>query len=102
VKTLGLDERLTAGVAQLDPSGDINKGIARLLLFKERRNLTKYELMRRNFERKYECNFVIFKEKAAEGKLNYKEEQDFFDWDMAITGTSDIKEKIDCLEELIK
>ena len=40
--TLCLDERLVTGVTQLDPSGDINKGIANLLLIKERRDLIKY------------------------------------------------------------
>ncbi|MEK9148784.1 MAG: hypothetical protein AAB267_01915 [Candidatus Desantisbacteria bacterium] len=101
METLCVDERLVTGVAQLDPSGDLNKGIAKLLLIKERRDLTKYELMCRNFKRKYECDFAIFKKRATEKELGHKEEQDFFDWDMAITGIVDIKEKIDSLEGLM-
>lgn len=31
MNTLCLDERIVTGVAQLDPLGDINKGIANLL-----------------------------------------------------------------------
>lgn len=102
IKTLDLDERLIAGVTKIDPSGDINKGIAKLLFLKEHRDLVKYELMSRNFERKYESDFASFKKKAVKSDLGYKEEQDFFDWDMAVTGAADIKEKIGYLERLIK
>ncbi len=99
--TLCLDERLVTDVTQLDLSGDINKGIANLLLIKERRDLIKYELMCKNFKKKYECDLTSFKKKVTEEKLGYKEEQDFFDWDMAITGIIDIKEKINSLEGLM-
>lgn len=98
METLCLDERLVTNIAQLDPSGDFNKGIANLLLIKERRDLMKYELMCRNFKKKYECDFASFKKKVIKDKFGYKEEQDFFDWDMAITGIADIKEKINSLE----
>ena len=46
--------------------------------------------MCRNFKKKYECDFTSFKKKVVEDKLDYEEEQDFFDWDMAITGIVDI------------
>lgn len=57
--------------------------------------------MCRNFKKKYECDFTSFKKKVVEDKLDYEEEQDFFDWDMAITGIIDIKEKINSLEGLM-
>jgi len=97
-----LNERLRTSVAQLDPSGDLDRGVARLLLEKKRRDLTKYEFMRQHFTKKYGIDFQFFKKQVTGKDIEYEKEQDFFDWDMATTAIEDLREEIAYLEGLIK
>jgi hypothetical protein len=102
METLTLDKGLTDRITQLDASGDINTAVAKLLLMKNQRELTKYELICKNFEKKYKTDFVNFKSKINRDEIDYHTEQDFFDWDMAITAIEDIKKEIEYLKGIIK
>ena len=97
-----VNERLRSSVAQLDLSGDLNRAVARLLLEKKRRDLTKYELMRQHFTNKYGVDFQSFKKQVAGKDIEYEKEQNLFDWDMATTAIEDLREEIAYLEGLIK
>jgi len=97
-----LDERLKNSVAQLDPSGNLDRAIARLLLEKKRRDLAKYELMCRRFRQKYNADFQSFKNQVVEKDVTYEKEQDFFDWDMALTAIEDLKAEIPHWESFLK
>jgi len=97
-----LNDRLKTSVAQLDPSGDLDRAVARLLLEKKRRDLIKYVLMCQYFSKKYRMDFSSFKKQVVGKDVEYEKEQDFFDWDMAITAIEDLREEIAYLEGLIK
>lgn len=103
METSVLNEQLIDRVIQLDPSGNINRAVASLLLMKNRRDLVKYELMCKNFQQKYRTNFSIFKEEISQkAETDYQKEQDFFDWDMAITTIDELKEEINYLQRFVE
>ena len=93
---------LESALERLEPTGDYNLSLAKVLLTHARRNFVKYHLMNRNFEKKYGMNFSEF---AASGFMKeppFEVEQDFFDWDMSTTGMDDLRQEITTLEELIR
>lgn len=92
---------LESSLERLEPTGDYNQSLARVLLAHARRNLAKYDLMIRNFEKKYDMSFTEFLDSDRMKEPAFEVEQDFFDWDMAITGLEDMRQEIQLLEALI-
>ena len=82
------------------PTGDYNQSLAKVLLAHARRNLAKYELMIKNFEKKYGMAFATFSDSDLMKEPAFEVEQDFFDWDMAVTGLEDMRQEIQLLEAL--
>ena len=86
-----LNPKIKEAIAHLDPNGDFGEGVARLYKEKIFRDTVKYELMIKNFKKKYKMDYHSFKEKVKNEDVTFEEEQDFFDWDMAITAIQDLK-----------
>lgn len=97
-----LNDKLKNAIAQLDPSGNFDRAIVKLFLEKKRRDLAKYKLMCRRFSQKYNTNFQSFKSQIVEKDVTYEKEQDFFDWDMAITAIEDLNSEISDLESVLR
>ncbi|KPA10449.1 hypothetical protein MHK_009346 [Candidatus Magnetomorum sp. HK-1] len=60
-----------------------------------RRKINKYEYLIINFEQKYKMTFEAFEKEYLNNNDHTVIEQDYFDWDMAITILEDIHEYID-------
>lgn len=92
---------LESSLERLEPTGDYNQSLAKVLLAHARRNLAKYDLMTKNFEKKYGMSFAEFSNSDLMKEPAFEVEQDFFDWDMAVTGLEDMHQEIQLLEALI-
>jgi hypothetical protein len=92
---------LESSLERLEPTGDYNQSLAKVLLAHARRNLAKYDLMVKNFEKKYGMSFAEFSNSDLMKEPAFEVEQDFFDWDMAVTGLEDMHQEIQLLEALI-
>ena len=92
---------LTKSASRLFPNLSTNEILAELLLERAQRNLIKYQTAARRFETKYATNFTNFRRAILEGQPSSEVEQDYFDWELAITGIDDMKEEIEQLQELI-
>jgi len=92
---------LESSLERLEPTGDYNQSLAKVLLAHARRNLAKYDLMIKNFEKKYGMSFAEFSDSDLMKEPAFEVEQDFFDWDMAVTGLEDMHQEIQLLEALI-
>ena len=90
---------LESSLQRLEPTGDYNQSLAKVLLAHARRNLAKYDLMIKNFEKKYGMAFAEFSESDLMKEPAFEVEQDFFDWDMAATGLEDMHQEIRLLVE---
>ena len=87
-------KRLFPGLSQ-------NEALASLLLERAQRNLIKYQSQARQYEARYGHSFDQFRRLVIENKPNPEQEQDYFDWELAVTGAEDMKVEIDRLSELL-
>ena len=91
---------LESSLERLEPTGDYNQSLAKVLLTHARRNVAKYNLMIKNLEKKYGLSFAEFSDSDLMKEPAFEVEQDFFDWDMAVTGLEDMRHEIQLLEAL--
>ncbi len=78
-----------------------DEALASLLLERAQRNLIKYESQARQYESKYGQHFAEFRQLIVEGSPDSEQEQDYFDWELAVTGADDMKLEIDRLSHLL-
>ena len=62
-----------------------------LLIERAQKNLIKYQTTAREFETKYAQTFEFFRKKILSSKTDSATEQDYFDWELAVTGVADMK-----------
>jgi len=85
---------------RLMPDRTPEEALAALLLDEARRNLMKYRAMDRRFQQKYQTTFAEFRQKVVGADTSFEGEQDYFDWELAITGIGEMEEEIRNLETL--
>ena len=85
---------------RLMPDRTPEEALAALLLDEARRNLMKYRAMDHRFQQKYQTTFAEFRQKVVGADTSFEEEQDYFDWELAITGIGEMEEEIRSLETL--
>jgi translation initiation factor 2 alpha subunit (eIF-2alpha) len=97
-----LNTNITSSVRRLFPNLTPEQAMVELLLERAQKNLIKYETMARQFHEKYGVSFAAFRKKAAAGKVSADEEQDYFDWELAVTGIDDMQAEIKRLKAMSK
>ena len=98
---MSIDSTILQGsIQRLFPELDTDEVLAELLLERARRNLVKYRTMAREFEAKYSTDFQTFRQQVLESEAAFEAEQDYFDWEMAVTGIEDMQEEIARLQSL--
>jgi hypothetical protein len=93
---------LESSAKRLFPNRKPEQAIAELLLERAQKNLIKYQSMARQFQEKYAVTFESFRKKMLASKLNSIAEQDYFDWELAVTGVEDMQDEIKKLKPLSK
>jgi hypothetical protein len=91
---------LRSSVDRLMPDRTPEEALAALLLDEARRNLMKYRAMDRRFQQKYQTTFAEFRQKVVGADTSFEEEQNYFDWELAVTGIEEMQEEIRKLEAL--
>ncbi len=91
---------LQVSVQRLFPDLDPEEALAELLLERARKNLIKYRIMSRQFEAKYNQDFVAFQQRILSSEPAFEMEQDYFDWEMSVTGIEDMEEEVERLKHL--
>ncbi len=87
---------------QLFPSLELDQVLAELLLERAQKNLIKYRTMAHQFEAKYNQDFETFRQVILRSEPAFEAEQDYFDWEMAVTGIADMEEEIGRLKDVIQ
>jgi len=85
---------------RLFPNLSLDQAMAELLLERAQKNLIKYQAMSRQFEAKYHQDFETFRQRVLESEPTEQVEQDYFDWELAVTGIADMTEEIKRLRNL--
>ena len=91
---------LETSAKRLFPNRKPEEAMAELLLEKAQKNLIKYQSMARQFHEKYAMSFDSFRKKMLASKLDSKSEQDYFDWELAVTAIEDMQSEIKKLKSL--
>lgn len=86
---------------RLFPNLDFDQVFAQLLLERAQKNLIKYRTAVRNFETQYGVDFPTFRQQILAGQPSFEVEQDYFDWELAVTATGDMEDEIKRLRRLI-
>ena len=91
---------LETSARRLFPDLSLDQVLAELLLERTRRNLIKYQTMARRFEAKYQQPFPTFRRWILSSEPSSEVEQDYFDWELAVTGIEDMEQEIERLSAL--
>jgi len=91
---------LQASAQRLFPDLSLDQVLAELLLERAQKNLIKYKTMVRQFEARYSQNFEAFRQDVMRSEPSFEVEQDYFDWELAVTGLADMEEEIRHLRSL--
>jgi hypothetical protein len=91
-----------ASARRLFPNLSLDQVMAELLLERAQKNLIKYRAMAHQFETKYDQDFEAFRQKILHSEPAFDVEQDYFDWEMAVTSITDMEEEIKRLEGLVR
>lgn len=92
--------RLASSAQRLFPDRDMDAVMVELLLEKAQKNLVKYRVMAHQLQAKYDADFDAFRERVLASQPAYEVEQDYFDWELAVTGISDMEAEIELLRHL--
>jgi len=92
--------QVEASAKRLFPDLSVEQVLAELLLERAQKNLVKYQTMARQFEVKYKQDFAAFRAQVLSSRPESEVEQDYFDWELAVTGVTDMAEEIQRLKSL--
>ena len=99
---MALPITIESSAKRLFPNLQPQQAIVELLLERAQKNIIKYQTAAREFETKYSQNFETFRKKILSSKPDSATEQDYFDWELAVTGIADMKDEIKRLKALQK
>jgi hypothetical protein len=91
---------LETSARRLFPDKTLEQALAQLLLERAQKNLIKYQSMSRQFEIKYNESFQDFRQRVLNSTPAFNVEQDYFDWELAITGIADMEKEIERLNDI--
>ena len=97
-----LSANIESSARRLFPNLTPEKALVELLLERAQKNLIRYQALARQFEAKYGQDFESFRQKVLAHELDSLSEQDYFDWELAVTGMADMQEEIKRLKTLSK
>lgn len=96
--SVNITTSVEASARRLFPNMSLDQVLAELLLERAQKNLIKYQTMARQFEAKYGQDFETYREMVLGSESTFEAEQDYFDWELAVTGIADMKEEIERLK----
>ncbi len=94
MERLQIDDDIIDSIEKIEPERSPGRSILRLLEKEVIKRITKYQLMIHGLEKKYRMTFDEFERKTRGSKSAFAEEQDYYDWDMAITAMEDMEQEL--------
>ena len=89
-----IDTEILNTIGKIEPEHSLDRSILRLLEKEVVRKITKYRFIIHGFEKKYCTTFDEFEMGIRESKPAFAEEQDYYDWDMAVTALEDMEQEL--------
>ena len=89
-----IDTELLNIIGKIEPEHSLDRSIFKLLEKEVVRKITKYRFIIHGFEKKYRTTFDKFEMRIRQSKPAFSEEQDYYDWDMAVTALEDMEQEL--------
>jgi hypothetical protein len=97
--SIHVSSSIEASARRLFPNLSLDQAVRQMLLERAQKNLIKYQTMRRQYQDKYGMDFEVFRQIILSSDPAQEEEQDYFDWELAVTGIADMQTEIDQLKK---
>jgi len=91
---MNVSANIELSARRLFPDKRLEEAVLSLLLERAQKNLIKYQTLARGYQEKYKTTFENFREEVMSSEPAFEKEQDYFDWELAMTGIADMKEEI--------
>lgn len=95
MEQIQIDAEILNSISKIAPERSLDRSVLRLLEGEVIKRITKYRIMIKGFEKKYGVNFDEFEKNIKKSKPGFIEEQDYYDWDMAITAMEDMEQELE-------
>lgn len=93
-------DTVSSSAQRLFPNLSLEAVLAHLLLEHAQKHLIRYQSMIHQFEAKYGQPFERFRQQILTSTPDFATEQDYFDWEMAVTAADDMKAEITRLKAI--
>ena len=93
---------LRRSVQRIMPAPSFEESLVKLLAIQVRRNLLRYQAMDGRFRERYQTAFEQFRSERLGTEMNFEVEQDYFDWELAVTGIEEMREELKRLETMAR
>jgi hypothetical protein len=93
---------LNKSIQRLFPNIGRDEALVQLLMERAQRNLVRYQAAARGYVMKYGQDFESFRQATLSSDPDEATEQDYFDWELAVTGLADMQDEIARLRELFE
>ncbi len=94
-------ETVSFSAQRLFPNQSLERVLAHLLLEHAQKNLIRYQSMSHQFEAKYQLKFELFRKEVLTSDPPFETEQDYFDWELAVTAADDMRAEIERLKDVV-
>jgi len=94
---MNISTSIESSARRLFPDKSLEQAMLSLLLERAQKNLIKYQTISRGYQKKYDINFDSFRLEVQNSEPSFGVEQDYFDWELAITGIADMEDEINRL-----
>ena len=95
---LQLTPELESSARRMFPNLSIEQAFRKLLLERAQKNLIRYQTIAKQFEARYGEDFDTFRQQIINSEPSGEKEQNYFDWELAVTGITDMEAEIKRLQ----
>lgn len=95
---LQLNPELESSARRMFPNLSIEQAFRKLLLERALKNLIRYQTIAKQFEARYGEDFDTFRQQMINSEPSGEKEQNYFDWELAVTGITDMEAEIKQLQ----
>jgi len=95
--SLEINRDLLEAIGKVEPAGSPGESLRRIVVERLRSEIRKYNFMQQKFEQKYQMDLAAFRTSEFMREASWEVEQDYFDWELAVTRSAELREELEKL-----
>ena len=90
-----INKSLEQGIKHIFPDATLEESLKDMVMSEIKRKLLSFELIDNQYKGKYKMKFEEFFKNVIENKKpSFDEEEDYFNWEMAVTGIKELTKEL--------